>query len=164
MLPLVKSSISFASHIKIHWHIYLETFWAIFTCKLCLIWAYFSPDSDKKAIQSFEVKKHIYDEFVCSFSLHDINWWTGVIFVDVFISYLDSHSEGTHSLQRIHWWASDVKLFFFFMSSDEETLIYILHLYRWSKLSANVHFWMTYSFNALLMLFKNLPDNTHLVL
>ncbi len=29
---------------------------------------------------------------------------------DVFISCLDSHSDGTHSLQRIHWWASDVML------------------------------------------------------
>ncbi len=28
---------------------------------------------------------------------------------DIFISCLDSHSDGTHSLQRIHWWASDVK-------------------------------------------------------
>ncbi len=27
---------------------------------------------------------------------------------DVFISCLNSHSDGTHSLQRIHWWASDV--------------------------------------------------------
>ncbi len=29
-----------------------------------------------------------------------------------FISCLDSHSDGTHSLQRIHWWASDVMLNF----------------------------------------------------
>ncbi len=27
-------------------------------------------------------------------------------------SSLDSHSDGTHSLQMIHWWASDVKLNF----------------------------------------------------
>ncbi len=26
----------------------------------------------------------------------------------VFISCLDSHSDGTHSLQKIHWWGSDV--------------------------------------------------------
>ncbi len=26
----------------------------------------------------------------------------------VFISCLDSHSDGTHSLLRIHWWSSDV--------------------------------------------------------
>ncbi len=30
----------------------------------------------------------------------------------VFISCLDSHSDGTHSLKRIHWWASDVMLKF----------------------------------------------------
>ncbi len=28
----------------------------------------------------------------------------------LFISSLDSHSDGTHSLQMIHWWASDVML------------------------------------------------------
>ncbi len=37
---------------------------------------------------------------------------------DVFISCLDSHSDGTHSLQRIHWWASHVMLHF--SKSDEE--------------------------------------------
>ncbi len=35
-----------------------------------------------------------------------------VYYCDVFISCLDSHSDGTHSLQRIHWWASDVMLNF----------------------------------------------------
>ncbi len=29
-------------------------------------------------------------------------------YCDVFISYLESHSDGTHSLQRIHWWAINV--------------------------------------------------------
>ncbi len=33
--------------------------------------------------------------------------WSGVDYCDVFISYLDSHSDGTHSLQMIYWWASD---------------------------------------------------------
>ncbi len=48
----------------------------------------------------------------CSFWLHtqDINWWTGVVWITCgllwcFFSCLDS--DGTHSLQRIHWWASD---------------------------------------------------------
>ncbi len=37
-------------------------------------------------------------------------FWTGlhVEYCDVFISCLDSHSDGTHSLQMIHCWASDV--------------------------------------------------------
>ncbi len=39
----------------------------------------------------------------------------------VFISCLDSHSDGTHSLQRIHWWTGDVMLNFSKICSDEET-------------------------------------------
>ncbi len=37
--------------------------------------------------------------------------WSGVDYV--FVSCLDSHSDGTHSLQRIHWWTTDVMLKFF---------------------------------------------------
>ncbi len=50
--------------------------------------------------------------------------WTGscglLDYCDVFIRFLDSHSDGTHSLQRIHWWSSDVMLFLQ-ICSDEET-------------------------------------------
>ncbi len=35
-----------------------------------------------------------------------------VDYCDVLWAILDSHSDGTHSLQRIHWWASDVMLHF----------------------------------------------------
>ncbi len=40
--------------------------------------------------------------------------WCGLLvdYCDVFISCLDSHSDGTHSLQRIHCWASDGMLHF----------------------------------------------------
>ncbi len=40
--------------------------------------------------------------------------WCGLLvdYCNVFISCLDSHSDGTHSLQSIHWWASDVMLNF----------------------------------------------------
>ncbi len=55
-----------------------------------------------------------------------MDWWTGVVwcellvnYCNVFISCLDSRSDGTHSLQRIHWRASDVMLHF--SKSDEET-------------------------------------------
>ncbi len=60
-----------------------------------------------------------------SFSLHktltDGLEWCGLLvdYWDVFISCLDSHSDGTHSLQRIHWWASDVILNY--SKSDEES-------------------------------------------
>ncbi len=42
-----------------------------------------------------------------------------VDYCDVFISCLDSHSDGTHSPQSIHCWASDAMLHF--SKSDEET-------------------------------------------
>ncbi len=45
-------------------------------------------------------------------SSQDVNWWSGVDYCDVYISCLDSHSDGTHSLQRIHCWESDAVLHF----------------------------------------------------
>ncbi len=59
--------------------------------------------------------------------------WSGVDYCDVFISCLDSHSDGTHSLQWIHWWVSDVMLI---------KPIYILDGLRVSIFSANFHFWL----------------------
>ncbi len=45
------------------------------------------------------------------YTLLDINWWTGVVWIIVmFLSA--AHSDGTHPLKRIHWWASDVMLNF----------------------------------------------------
>ncbi len=38
-------------------------------------------------------------------------WITGGL-LWCFYQLFDSHSDGTHSLQRIHWWASDVMLNF----------------------------------------------------
>ncbi len=50
----------------------------------------------------------------------DVNWWTGVVWIIVmFLSAVWTHSDGTHSLQRNHWWASDGMLHF--SKSDEET-------------------------------------------
>uniref|UniRef100_A0A673MW15 G protein-coupled receptor 155a n=1 Tax=Sinocyclocheilus rhinocerous TaxID=307959 RepID=A0A673MW15_9TELE len=36
-------------------------------------------------------------------SIHNITLTDGLDYCDVFLSCLDSHSDGTHSLQRIHW-------------------------------------------------------------
>ncbi len=44
--------------------------------------------------------------------------WSGVDYCDVFISCLDSHSDGTHSLQSIHCWDTDAETHFF--KPDEE--------------------------------------------
>ncbi len=54
-----------------------------------------------------------------------------VNYCNVFISCLDSHSDGTHSLQRIHCWASDVMLNLFWWKTN-----YILNGLRVSMFSA----------------------------
>ncbi len=52
-----------------------------------------------------------------------------VEYYDVFISCLDSHSDGIHSLQRIHWWASDVMLHFSksFLMKKQTNLHHYVH-------------------------------------
>ncbi len=44
---------------------------------------------------------------------------------DVFISFLDSYSDSTHSLQRIHWWALNVMIIFS-KSALIETYLYLV--------------------------------------
>ncbi len=65
-------------------------------------------------IRSVSIKlKFLNDGFVyCSFSLHKLinGLELAYLWIIVFIRCLDTHSDGTHSLQRIHWWASDVML------------------------------------------------------
>ncbi len=89
----------------------------------------------------------------CSFSLHrtsiDGLEWCGLLvdYCDVFISCLDSHSDGTHSLQRIHWWGSDVMLQFFKYVLMKNKLIYFLDGLRVNTFSANFFFLLNYSLN-----------------
>ncbi len=62
--------------------------------------------------------------------------WCGllVFYCGVFISCLDSYSDGTHSPQMIHWWASDVMLLF-----NESILI------KQTLLRIECHFWVNYT-------------------
>ncbi len=56
------------------------------------------------------------------------------LLVDVFINCLNSHCRGTHSQQRMHWWASDVMVNFFSL------------LRRRNKLIDKFHIGLSYSF------------------
>ncbi len=62
---------------------------------------------------------------------------------------LDSHSDGTHSLQRIHWWASDVMLHF----SKSVPINEPIHLHLgWPEgvfISENLNFGWTIPLNHL---------------
>ncbi len=125
-----KSASAVVYHIKIQ-------FRAVLSCKRCLIWADFSPDSDQNTSSLEEellwtriwVKNILMLDLFQLLSSPDDNWWT-VDYCDVFIrlsfwrhpftaehpltliltapihcrSPIDSHSDGTHSLQSIHCW------------------------------------------------------------
>ncbi len=57
-------------------------------------------------------------QLFASQDINDINWWTGALCIIVmFLS--DSHSDGTHSLQSIHYWDTDAETHFY--KPDEET-------------------------------------------
>ncbi len=95
-----------------------------------------SPDSDEMIYvilwrgdlyfswkQMFKAKNVLMIDLILTntelFTPQDIIWWTGVVWIIVmFLSAVWTHSDGTHSLQSIHWW-SDVMLHF--SKSDEET-------------------------------------------
>ncbi len=63
--------------------------------------------------------------------------WSGVDYCDVFISCLDSHSDGTHSLQSIHWWDTDAVTHF--SKSDEKTNSSTsLMLWGWAHFQLNI--------------------------
>ncbi len=101
-----------STYIKIHPHICLELFWLVYS-----VWSVHISLLIQTR-QLFHWRKCYYGLWICtlswwicflqthSFSLHKI--LTDGLECDVFISCLDSHSDGTHSLQSIHRWASDV--------------------------------------------------------
>ncbi len=95
-----------SSHIKIHWHFCLEPFWTVLACKQCLICAYFWWDN------CFIGGSNVTDRGLILAGSNGLKCGFFVNYCDIFISFLDSHSNGTHSLQRIIWWASDVMLNF----------------------------------------------------
>ncbi len=122
-----KSASSVALSIKIHRHI------TVFIWKRWLICAYFSLDSDEMTshlrkqyywwrtfifswMQWFEIKMS-YDQFV--YFKHTTFWftkplmdWSRVDYLWIIVRFLSAvcHSDGTHSLQRIHWWERDLML------------------------------------------------------
>ncbi len=96
-------------------------FFYVLSCKSLLeeviLWTEDSCFSHK---QRFEVKPSYW--YICFLQTYDFSFLktlTDMDYCDVFISCLDSHSDGTHSLQRIHCWDTDAVTHF--SKSDEET-------------------------------------------
>ncbi len=157
MLPPVKRSIPcFPFHIKIHQHVCLELFQTVFTwsvlISLLIQTRQLSLDKvilwieDMFQSETILSLKNVCLSQTCSFSLHKTLFDRPVMdYCDVFIRCLNSHSDGTHSLQKIHCWASNVMLNFS-NSASINKLISILNGLRVRRLLANVHFWVSYSF------------------
>ncbi len=87
--------------------------------KWCLICAYFYPDSDKTIVSHFHWRKPFHGQWIWIYFSQ--KWWfqflnTSLIhkmLIDGEESHsgLNSHSDGTHSLQgELHWSASDIVL------------------------------------------------------
>ncbi len=96
--------------------------------------------------------KHLMNLF-CTNRFASQDWtgleWCGLLvdYCDVFIRCLDIHSDGTHSLQSIHWWTSDVMLNFS-KSALMKKQTHLLDGLMVSTFSANVNFWVNYSFKS----------------
>ncbi len=81
-----------------------------------------------------------------AFCFTHVKWWyiwCIRLLVDVFISCLDSHSDDTHSLHRIHvskWCKNLCK--FLQICPNEKTNSYILDGLKVSEFSANFYFWV----------------------
>ncbi len=76
--------------------------------------------------------------------------WSGVDYCDVFISCLDSHSDGTHSLQSIYLWASHVMLHFcpqfFWVSYSFKLVCFVKAVHSqtlWKHTQMCLHVWKT---------------------
>ncbi len=148
MLPPVKKSIPCCSHTsksidrKLFWTVFLVSgAWPVHISLLIhthiLAWS-----------NSLKLKTHYWWIYNGRFSLlkmlTDGLEWCGLLvdYCNGFSSCLDSHSDGTHSLQRIHWWASDVMLNFSksLLMKKETHIQYILDGLSVTTFSANLNF------------------------
>ncbi len=134
-------------------------FRAVLSCKRCLICADFSPDSDQNTFSLEEVLLKILAEcnglklkcfndelflltnsFCLLKMLIDGLEWCGLLvdYCDVFISCLDSYSDGTHSHSLVSKWCNATFLQIWWRIK----LIYILDGLRVRTFPANFQFWM----------------------
>ncbi len=84
--------------------------------------------------------------------------WSGVDYLWITVMFLSdvwTHSDGTHSLQRIHCWASEAMLNFAkSVLMKRKELIYIFNGLRVNTFSTNFHFWLNHSFCICIVWIK----------
>ncbi len=100
--------------------------------------------------------KRLSDGFISAFlSSPDVNWWTGVVWIIVFIrlSFWRHAFTAEHPMPR-HWCRNT-----FLQIWWRNKLIYISDGLRVSTFSANFHFWVNYCWRVLCQWFPY--DSTH---
>ncbi len=151
MLPPVKKCICCCLS---HQNPGIYLFRAVLACKRCLIWcrflSWFRPEhfsleevllwimnSHFNQNQQYEVKNVLM-----------MDYCVDVDYSDVFISCLDSHSDGTHSLQSIHCWDTDAETHFY--KPDEDTNSSTSWMtWRWARFQQMLIFGWTFSLRIL---------------
>ncbi len=122
-----------------------QIMWVDFDARHNRRWAFSLDEALLWIISSGLKLKRLNDQCV---SYMETLEWCGLLvnYCDVFISCLDSHSDGTHSLQRIHCWDSDAVLYFSkTVHMKKQTR---LQVSKWvGECSANFHFWVNYYCN-----------------
>ncbi len=84
-------------------------------------------------MDSFWPKAMVWDYYILMLDLFqmlsspDVNWWTGLLccFFVLFLS--DSHSDGTHSLQSIHYWDTFLQIWWknkLILISDDKIFLF----------------------------------------
>ncbi len=138
----------------------LKLFLTVLVYKQCLMWLKWSVHISL-LIQVRQIfigesnimKKLFYDKYTANCLIQIRNFllnkilidglaWFGLLvdYCDVFISCLDSHSDGIHLLQMIHWWASDVMLNFSKYCIFWCMFIYVLDSLRVNPFSEKIVF------------------------
>jgi len=104
-----------------------RTVGTVFSCKQCLICAYFSPDSEKI---TFSLER---ESITIDYGLFIYLWifWPEGTFNDGFLFF---------------WCASDVMLIFSNSSSEETNSSTSWMIWGWVNFPADFHFWVNYSF------------------
>ncbi len=138
-------------------------FLTVFACKWCLIFACFSSDSDETRThilvgsKGLNIKNTLMlDLFLTNMQLlrRSLMDWSGVDYLWIFVMSYQLCGRSFwrhHSLQRIHWWASDEMLHFSKSVLMIKKLIYILDglPWGWVHFQQIFIFWVNYAFKHL---------------
>ncbi len=127
------------------------------TCQWILMWedtSFSLEEAQKQWFKCFIAGFVSYKHAAFHSSRDELMNWSDVDYCDVFISCLESHSDGTHSLLVIYWRASDVMLHFSF-KSDEKTNAFTTWMGWGRYIFSKCSIWVNYSFKRSIQKYSD---------